>query len=104
MVKQIEDYEEFAPLLSGNKVLVVDCTAAWCGPCQRIAPEYAALAEDDSGACYIKVDVDDVEEFAAEYKITAMPTFIVFKDGVEVERVVGADISKVKAAVEKAKA
>jgi len=82
----------------------VDCFAEWCGPCKRIAPDFAKMSDQDAGAKYIKVDVDDLEDFAAEYSIEAMPTFLVFKDGELFKRVVGANIAGVQEAINAAKA
>ena len=68
---------------AGDKAIIVDFTASWCGPCQFIGPKFAELAEQNSGSdkvIFLKVDVDECEETAAKCGISAMPTFKVFKN------------------------
>ena len=98
----IETEDEFDALLAGAgaKLVVVDFTASWCGPCQRIAPKYAELAEayaDD--ALLVKVDVDENAELAARMGVQVLPTFIVLRDGEEVAKMSGADPAKLEALV-----
>merc|ERR1712170_157712 len=66
---------------AGDKLVVVDFTASWCGPCQRIAPVFAKLAEEMADVCFVKVDVDENEETAQACGIQSMPTFQFFKLG-----------------------
>ena len=73
-----------------NKLVVVDFTASWCGPCRVIAPAFAEFAKKFRGAVFLKVDVDEVEKVAAEYSVEAMPTFLFLKNGEVVDKVVGA--------------
>ena len=85
MVKMVANDAEFDQILkdAGEKAVIVDFTASWCGPCQMIGPKFAALAEEHSGSdkiIFIKVDVDECEDTAARCKIEAMPTFKVFKN------------------------
>lgn len=68
-----------------GKTVVVDFTATWCGPCQRIAPTYAALEQEFRHVIFIKVDVDENQETARHCSIKAMPTFKVFREGKEAE-------------------
>merc|ERR1712023_434740 len=66
---------------AGDKLVVVDFTATWCGPCQRIAPVFQKLAEEMPDVVFVKVDVDENEETAGECGIQAMPTFQYYKNG-----------------------
>jgi len=81
---------------AGDKLVVVDFTAVWCGPCQRIAPLFAALADENPDAVFVKVDVDENEDVAQECQVSAMPTFKFFKNKKEVDEMVGADPDKLK--------
>ena len=60
-----------------NKLVVIDFTATWCGPCQSIAPVYEMLSEQYSAdVTFLKVDVDVNSETAMQYQVSAMPTFV----------------------------
>jgi thioredoxin 1 len=71
-------------------VVLVDFYADWCGPCRMLSPVLERLAKDIQGkAKIVKVDTDKAEKTASAFRITSIPTLILFKDGKEVERVVG---------------
>ncbi|KAF3011031.1 hypothetical protein E8E13_010972 [Curvularia kusanoi] len=72
-------------VLKSSKYVVVDFYADWCPPCRTIAPIFSKLADDHAVAgklAFGKVNVDHVKDVAGKYGITAMPTFLVFEDGV----------------------
>lgn len=99
MVLEVGNIEEFEKQLSaaGSNAVIVDFFATWCGPCKVIAPMFAEWAQKTPTVVVLKVDVDQGEDIAAKYEITAMPTFLVFKNGKVVETVVGGDSAKVEA-------
>uniref|UniRef100_A0A3Q0SSU1 Thioredoxin n=1 Tax=Amphilophus citrinellus TaxID=61819 RepID=A0A3Q0SSU1_AMPCI len=105
MVRYVNDLEEFQAILkdAGNKLVVVDFTATWCGPCQRIAPVYEAFAADSSNAnvIFLKVDVDDAQDVSSHCGIRSMPTFQFYKNNQKVHEFSGADAAKLKAKVKK---
>ncbi|CAH9125261.1 unnamed protein product [Cuscuta epithymum] len=74
-----------------NKLMVVDFTASWCGPCKFMAPFIDTMASKYTDVNFIKIDVDEVKEAAEEYGVTAMPTFVFIKQGKVVDKVVGAN-------------
>ena len=86
---------------AGEKAVIIDFTASWCGPCQFIGPKFAAMAEEFPGIIFIKVDVDQCEETAQKCGISAMPTFQVFKGKEKVEELVGANEEKLREMVTK---
>jgi thioredoxin 1 len=80
-----------------GSLMVVDFTAEWCGPCQQIAPSIEAMAQEMPDVRFFKVDVDDNDDVATEYSITAMPTFLYFLGGALKTTIKGADLGKIKA-------
>ncbi|CAN1824141.1 Thioredoxin H1, partial [Linum perenne] len=89
--------EKFESASQSKKLAVVDFTASWCGPCRFIAPVLADLAKKMPNVLFLKVDVDELREFEVE----AMPTFIFFKEGKIVGKVIGARKEELVAGVEK---
>lgn len=89
---------QFVDLLrnAGNDLVVVDFYATWCGPCKAISPKIEELAQQLRGRVqFLKVDVDDDPDIAQQLEITAMPTFVFFRNSVEVGRVVGASLTNI---------
>lgn len=92
MVKNVigDNFDE----IKACKIAVVDFSATWCGPCKMMAPVFHAVAEDmKDEVSFFSVDVDENSGLAASNKVFSVPTLILYKDGVEVSRSVGA-ISK----------
>ncbi|KAG9255670.1 thioredoxin-like protein [Emericellopsis atlantica] len=108
-VHTINSVGELDALLASHTYVAVDFTATWCGPCKTISPVFANLAKThavDSHFALAKVDVDAVQEAAQRYRISAMPTFMFFKEGKQVAvngqaMIRGADPRALGAAVEK---
>jgi thioredoxin 1 len=93
----------FRTLLNAHTYLIADFYATWCPPCKQIAPIYAQLSSAHSAPgkfAFVKVNVDEQRELAAQYGVSAMPTFLVFKDGKKVDEVRGADVRRLKGVVE----
>uniref|UniRef100_A0A0G4GDB9 Thioredoxin domain-containing protein n=1 Tax=Chromera velia CCMP2878 TaxID=1169474 RepID=A0A0G4GDB9_9ALVE len=102
MVKEVQSEGELPSLIRSTPLVVADFFATWCGPCQRVAPEFERLSSQwKNGVAFVKVDVDKFKGVAQSHQIQAMPTFVIFKNGSEVGRVKGASIDQVKALVEK---
>ena len=80
----------FEAAISASVPVVVDFWAPWCGPCKAIAPILEELAAELGDAVKIcKVNVDDNSEISAKFEIRAIPTILVFKDGVVSDTIVG---------------
>lgn len=76
-----------------GKLVVIDFSATWCGPCKMISPLYHELSELDtfSNVVFLKIDVDENPETAARYQVSAMPTFLFIKRGEVVDKLMGAN-------------
>ncbi|KAJ3123090.1 Hsp90 cochaperone, partial [Physocladia obscura] len=92
----IHSEDEFSKYVNNSKLTLVDFTATWCGPCKAVAPRFEALSSEYGNVNFLKVDVDDQKSIAATYEVSAMPTFMFFKNGEQLDQVVGADIAKVE--------
>nr|CDS25305.1 thioredoxin 2 [Hymenolepis microstoma] len=98
-VKHISNEKEFEDIVKGDKLVICDFFATWCGSCKALAPKLEALAKEETAVVFIKVDVDELEDLSLKHEVSAMPTIIVFKHGATVGRFIGADIEKVKTAI-----
>lgn len=82
-------------VLDYKGVALVDFWAEWCGPCKMMLPAIEELAKEYSGKAKIcKLNVDESQNISAEYSVMAIPTIIIFKDGKQMERLVGAQSKK----------
>ncbi|KAL7098298.1 hypothetical protein ACP275_09G007700 [Erythranthe tilingii] len=74
-----------------SRLAILYFTATWCGPCRVISPVFSTLAAKYPKAVFLKVDIDEVKDAAAEWNISSVPCFFFVKNGKEVDTVVGAD-------------
>ena len=81
----------FDSLLEGEKLVIVDFWATWCGPCRMLSPLLDEVEEEMSDKItVVKVNVDDADEIAMRYRIMSIPTLLFFKNGQLVDKTVGA--------------
>ncbi|KAG5527423.1 hypothetical protein RHGRI_028345 [Rhododendron griersonianum] len=83
------------------KLMVVDFSASWCGPCKLMEPVINAMSSKFADVEFIKIDVDELSDVAKEFGVQAMPTLVLLKQGKEVDRVVGAKKDELENKVEK---
>ena len=83
-----ENFEEVV-MQSENKVLV-DFWATWCGPCKMIAPVLDEIAQERSDIKVVKINVDEEQELAAQYRVVSIPSVFVFQNGQIVSQSLGA--------------
>ncbi len=90
-VKETTDSSFETDVLGSDRPVLVDFWAAWCAPCRMLAPTVEAVAEKyATNARVVKLNVDDNPSVSQRYGIKGIPTLILFKNGKEEERVVGA--------------
>jgi thioredoxin 1 len=82
--------ENFESIISKSKKCIVDFHATWCGPCKAMSPILESVENELGENLIYKIDVDKNRDLAEKYGIRSIPTFILFENGEEKERKVGA--------------
>ena len=76
----------FNDTLSGDKTVIIDFWAPWCGPCRQFAPTFEAAAAKHEDVVFAKVNTDEEMDLARKYNIEVLPTFAIIKNGEIVEK------------------
>ena len=89
-ILEVRGEDEFLKIVKENELVIVDFWAPWCAPCMRQKPEIKKVAKRYAGRIVVvSVNVDDLPSIARKYRIEAIPTLIIIRDGQEVWRAVG---------------
>jgi thioredoxin 1 len=89
--RPVTDADWQREVLDADQPVLVDFWAEWCGPCRVVGPVVDEIAAEKSGSLKVlKLNVDDNPETARKYKVMSIPTLMVFSDGNEKKRIVGA--------------
>lgn len=90
-IKDVNDAQFDAEVLQSDKPVLVDFWAEWCAPCRALTPTVEEVAQQFGDTAKVfKLNVDDNPQTSQRYGVRGIPMLVVFKDGKEVERVVGA--------------
>ena len=82
--------QNFNQEIINNNLVLVDFWAEWCGPCKSMHPIFTRMAKKYKQIRFARVNVDDVQDIAMKYGVQSIPTFIMFKNGEIVDKMVGA--------------
>ena len=82
--------QNFNQEIMNNDLLLVDFWAEWCGPCKSMHPIFTRMAKKYKRVRFARVNVDDAQDVAMKYGVQSIPTFIMFRNGEVVNRMVGA--------------
>lgn len=85
----LKNKDEFSQIINENDIIVVDFFATWCGPCKMLAPVIENVEKVLSNVKFIKVDIDQFNDLASEYRIQSVPTLIFIKNKEIVAKSVG---------------
>ena len=72
--------ENFEETVTGNKFVIVDFWAPWCGPCRSFAPTYEKVSQEHADVVFAKVNTEEEQEIAAHFQIRSIPTLMIFRD------------------------
>ena len=89
MLKKLNELNFENEILNCNTTALVDFYADWCGPCKMVSPIIEEIANEKTDIAVGKVNVDENPMLAMKYNVNSIPTLIVFKNGTEINRIVG---------------
>ncbi|MFA6739309.1 MAG: thioredoxin [Bacilli bacterium] len=89
MYIKVNSVEEFNRILAENKVVMVDFYADWCGPCRMLSPAMEEIGNTMPDKVVVKVDVDQLNVLAYQYRVQSIPNVVFFQNGKEVDRSIG---------------
>jgi thioredoxin 1 len=89
-INEVTDQNFQAEVLEGDKPVLVDFWAPWCGPCRIVQPHLEELAGEREDLRIVKLNVDDNPQTAARYGVMSIPTLLLFKQGQVAHQIIGA--------------
>lgn len=89
MLKHVNNKNFKEEVLKSDRVVLVDFFATWCPPCKMLSPVLEKISNSRTEFDIAKINIDDDQDLAREYKIEAVPTMLVFKNGKKVDELMG---------------
>jgi len=95
-VVEIKSMQGFYDCISQNSLVYVKAYAPWCGPCRSVAPLFDEISNDPifDKITFIKINIDNLKNFASEYTIKYLPSFVIIKNKKVIETIVGSQVKK----------
>lgn len=90
----------FNAIITSNKLVVVDFFATWCGPCRALSPYIDELSTNHHNILFVKANIEEIPLIANELDVKSLPCVVIFKNGKEINRVVGFNKPKLQAIIE----
>jgi thioredoxin 1 len=87
---EVTDSNFQAEVIESESATLVDFWAPWCGPCRVVGPVLEEIAAERDDLRIVKLNVDDNQQTAAQYQVLSIPTMILFKNGQEAKKIIGA--------------
>lgn len=73
-------------------IYILKFEAVWCGPCKAMAPTISKLEGEFPELNFLSIDIDDYKDWAKRYNVKSIPTILILKDGIEINRIIGAQL------------
>lgn len=94
-VEELSEKEFNETLASSKNIVVIDFFAEWCMPCVMMSPVIEEISERFKNVKFAKINIDENSSLASKFKVMSIPTLIIFKNGKEVERMIGSQQAEV---------
>lgn len=101
-MRNIHTFADLSEISKPEVPVLLDFYADWCGPCKAMAPFFKELSVKHTSIQFAKINVDEAEELAEFFSVSALPTFILLKNGKEIKRFSGSSRQQVESMVQKA--